>query len=630
MVTPEKVLTTALDRVATALRPLVPPDSRLRPALKRIRQRLADHPGLDPLNRVILEFGRAHPAAVFVQIGANDGEQRDPLRAHIADRGWSGVMVEPVPYVFERLQANYEGHPRVRLENVAIADTDGTRPLYYLPQSTDDQLPQWYDALASFRPEVILKHDWAIPDVAERLSSIDVKCWTFDTLYRTAGLDHLDVVQIDTEGFDFEVIKLIDLEKYAPTLLMFEHLHLGEEERAACLDHVRRHGYEDLSDGMDTVCLRRAQLGRPDRRLLRTWDRLRAEQAAGHPVRPAWMREVRRAVNRPLERLGWQLVRQVPSGNGEVDHRLFNPHLHSDPDSLPAGAAEVLRADNPRLVELRRRYGRLVWPVGIHSRWEVERVGQWLNLQYFRGDNIIVWHYREDETVARLRFFTFLRYVTERDRRGLLASLGEDGAFGCWTYEFPGYARCSRDLLDSVNELLFLDRALSVFDESGLRVLDIGAGYGRLAHRASQALPGLASWCCVDAVPESTFLSEYYLGYRGVMPPVHVAALDEVPDLGPGLFDLAVNVHSFSECTRGAIDWWMAELERLRVPRLFLVPNEPSGFLSTETDGTRLDYLPVLESHGYNLVTEELVFDDPAVRDLMDVHDRFCLFELER
>jgi SAM-dependent methyltransferase len=218
----------------------------------------------------------------------------------------------------------------------------------------------------------------------------------------------------------------------------------------------------------------------------------------------------------------------------------------------------------------------------------------------------------------------------DRDHRGLVASLGEDGAFGCWTYDFPGYPRCSRDLLDSVNELLFLDRTLSLFDQKGLRVLDIGAGYGRLAHRAAQALPGLADWCCVDAVPESTFLSEFYLAFRGVAPPTRVVALDEVPALEPGSFDLAVNVHSFSECTRAAIAWWMAELERLRVPRLFLVPNEPSGFLSTEPDGRRLDYLPVLESHGYHLSTEELVFNDPAVRALMDIHDRFCIFELER
>jgi FkbM family methyltransferase len=270
----------AVDRLATLARPFIPGESRVKAALAGARDRLFIKYNLDPLNRVILEFGRSHPAAVFVQIGANDGQQRDPLRSNIANRAWSGVLVEPVPYVFERLRSHYEGHPRVVLENVAIADTDGLRQLYYLPESSDGHLPPWYDALASFRKDVILKHEAMIPDVSQRITSIEVMCWTFETLCRHHSIDKLDAIQIDTEGYDFEIIKLIDLDKYGPNFLMFEHYHLDRAERSACLAHLHSHGYEDLSDVMDTVCLRRAALGRNDRRLLRTWKRLRAEQAA--------------------------------------------------------------------------------------------------------------------------------------------------------------------------------------------------------------------------------------------------------------------------------------------------------------------------------------------------------------
>jgi FkbM family methyltransferase len=625
----QQTFTDAVNRAADVVRPYVRPESNVGSKLKRVRQRLTTDSQLDPVNRILLEFGLSNPSAVFVQVGANDGLQRDPLRAHIADRSWSGIMVEPIPYVFERLKGNYEGHPRVILENVAIAAEDGSRPIYYLPQSSEDTLPPWYDALASFRPEVILKHDRFIPDVAERLSSIDVTCWTFDTLCAKHDIDHLDVVQIDTEGFDFEIIKLIDLEKYAPKLLMFEHLHLDADERAACIAHLHRHGYQDLSDGMDTVCLRVADLGPGDRRLLRIWRRLRAEQAAGGSEPTAWKRGVRAVVTPPLARFGWELVRSSTQAGNVDDHRLFNPELHSDANSLPAGAAEFLRDDNPRLTDLRKQYGQLGWPVCVHSRWDSDQVGQWLNLQYFRGDNIIIWHYREDKVVTRLKFYVFLQYVLERDSHNWVASLGENNDFGCWTYEFPGFPPCSRDLLDSVNELLFLDRTLGITATKDLRILDIGAGYGRLAYRSSQALAGLKAYTCVDAVPESTFLSEYYLGFRGASPPTRVVPLPDVVDLEPGSFDLVVNVHSFSECTLSAIEWWMEQVERLGIRHFFLVPNESSGFLSTEEDGTRLDYLSVIEAHHYRLVKEEPVFDDDAVRSLLDVEDRFCLFELE-
>jgi hypothetical protein len=159
-------------------------------------------------------------------------------------------------------------------------------------------------------------------------------------------------------------------------------------------------------------------------------------------------------------------------------------------------------------------------------------------------------------------------------------------------------------------------------------VLDIGAGYGRLAHRMSEAVPALADYCCVDAVPESTFVSDYYLSHRGVAPPARVVALDEVESaLVPGSFDLAVNIHSWPECTYAAIAWWVKQLERLDVPRIFLVPNEPTELLSLELDGSRRDFLPLLEAAGYRVKKSEPMIDDPAVRDLLQLDDHFFLLE---
>ncbi len=74
-----------------------------------------------------------------------------------------------------------------------------------------------------------------------------------------------------------------------------------------------------------------------------------------------------------------------------------------------------------------------------------------------------------------------------------------------------------------MNELCFLERELGLRERERFSVLDIGAGYGRLAHRMAAAhAERLADYCCVDAVPESTFVSEYYLRHRGVAPPARV------------------------------------------------------------------------------------------------------------
>jgi SAM-dependent methyltransferase len=225
-----------------------------------------------------------------------------------------------------------------------------------------------------------------------------------------------------------------------------------------------------------------------------------------------------------------------------------------------------------------------------------------------------------------LKYFIFTDYVLSRDSQGLLEHLGEDGAFGAWTFQYAGYPRVSRDLLDSVNEILFLDRQLGLLDRCHLRVLDIGAGYGRTAYHMIQAAD-VSDYCCVDAVPESTFVCEYYLQHRGCAPPARVVPLHELDDaIVPGSFDLAINIHSFSECTYAAVSWWLEWIERLRIPHLLIVPNDRDELLAFESDGTRRDFRPLVEGAGYELSACEPVFDDLAVQELLRVPDQFLLF----
>lgn len=308
------------------------------------------------------------------------------------------------------------------------------------------------------------------------------------------------------------------------------------------------------------------------------------------------------------------------------EDRRYLTTLADESVPLPEGAEQRLRGDHPRLVELREAYAALRSPATTASRWSEDHVETFLDLRHFRGETLITWHYRELPRITALKYFVYARYIRDRDSLGLLDRLGEDGRFGCWTFEYPGHGRYSRDLLESVNELLFLDRELSVSQRPGLRVLDIGAGYGRLAHRFCTAFPDTADYCCVDAIAESTFLSEYYLEHRGVTPPARVLGLHEFEAAtSPGDFDLAVNIHSFPECTYAAVEWWVGQLERLRVPALLLIPNE-ADLLTLEPDQTRRDFAPLLERAGYELAAREDTVTDEAVRDLVRLDDEFLLF----
>jgi len=207
--------------------------------------------------RVLAAFAEAFPEARFVEIGANDGEQHDHLRPIVLERRWRGILVEPVPYVFERLRRNYAGVDHVILENAAIADRDGELPFFHLREAdrATERVPQWYDAIGSFSREAVLSHRPQIADIDERLVETAVPTLSFDSLLARHSFDAVDLVVVDTEGYDWEVLRTIDLDRHRPALIVYEHFHLDPDVRAAAREHLEAHGYETLEEGFDTFCL---------------------------------------------------------------------------------------------------------------------------------------------------------------------------------------------------------------------------------------------------------------------------------------------------------------------------------------------------------------------------------------
>lgn len=215
-------------------------------------------------------FGTRHPDATFVQVGANDGSARDPLRIQIGRRRWRGVMVEPVPYVFQRLAARYSGHPRIQLEQAAIADRSGSLPFYHLREAAPGETVwQYYHALGSFRRDVLLKHRNFIPDIDSRLVETLVPCTTLGSLCKRHGLDHIDLLFIDTEGYDYEILRTVDFTTQRPRVIVYEHIHLSQEDRQHARELLAQQGYCCFEHGLDTAALDTTRIDpTADRKLL--------------------------------------------------------------------------------------------------------------------------------------------------------------------------------------------------------------------------------------------------------------------------------------------------------------------------------------------------------------------------
>jgi FkbM family methyltransferase len=182
-----------------------------------------------------------------LQIGACDGVLCDPIHKWIEKHGWQGILVEPQKEQFERLKINYKDSKNLRFENVAIADINGLRPLYKLKDENIEH--DWQRAIASLHTSLLPK-----PHLEKQGKVITemVQCVTFDTLLDRHQVNRLDLLQIDVEGYDYQLLKMFDFGKIKPKLIRYEHMHLKLSDKNTCNRYLTENGYMVLEMEYDT------------------------------------------------------------------------------------------------------------------------------------------------------------------------------------------------------------------------------------------------------------------------------------------------------------------------------------------------------------------------------------------
>ncbi|MFG0288056.1 MAG: FkbM family methyltransferase [Rhodopirellula sp. JB044] len=213
----------------------------------RVPKLLVDQPGLlygSVLPMAIAEHVIQTGHLTFLQIGAFDGNQNDDLK-HVLNRfPVKGILVEPQPNVYQRLQALHGDNHDLTLVNAAIDKVCGVRPFYMLDGGDLE--------CASFDRNHLIKHGVD----PKQIYSQEVPCKTVHQVLEDAGLDSVDLLQIDAEGYDYEIIKTINFERLTPAMLRFEYRHLSSADIDECLEMLSRYGYRFIVEELDLIAIR--------------------------------------------------------------------------------------------------------------------------------------------------------------------------------------------------------------------------------------------------------------------------------------------------------------------------------------------------------------------------------------
>jgi len=146
--------------------------------------------GIDPLHDITrLAAAWKTPLSTILDIGANDGTTA--LELHRRFPAARIHSFEPHPTTFARLRTAIAARPAITATNTALGATPGTLPLTVYTESRVNTLRPTFHAEGRFQPT----------------TPIDVPVTTIDLFCAAHSINAIDVLKIDTEGFDLNVLQ---------------------------------------------------------------------------------------------------------------------------------------------------------------------------------------------------------------------------------------------------------------------------------------------------------------------------------------------------------------------------------------------------------------------------------------
>jgi len=172
----------------------------------------------------------------FIQIGAHDGKHNDHLYPYIIKYKLKGLALEPQKDVFKQLQETYKDYSNVQCVNMAIGKKNGRKPFFTVKGES---------SLGTFNKSLLEQYKDFVQETV-----VDVI--TFDDLVNKFNFNKIDFLQIDCEGYDFDIIKMIDFKKFSPQIINYESVLLSEEDRKNCEQYLASLGYKMFRYERDT------------------------------------------------------------------------------------------------------------------------------------------------------------------------------------------------------------------------------------------------------------------------------------------------------------------------------------------------------------------------------------------
>ena len=160
--------------------------------------------------------------SVFIQIGTNSGNDEFLQRVRKQQPNLV-ILIEPNKDWNETIRNNYKYVSGVIILNAAIVNKPTKEVSLFIPKVNAEGLAKNGVGYGTNNFSILPMDDWG-----EELVELKVPGITLSALCAKYDIETIDYLQIDTEGYDAEIIKSIDFTKINIKEIEFEWWHFEE------------------------------------------------------------------------------------------------------------------------------------------------------------------------------------------------------------------------------------------------------------------------------------------------------------------------------------------------------------------------------------------------------------------
>ena len=175
----------------------------------------------------------------LVVLGAHIGIHIKDEISKIKDR--SVLLVEPVPHNISAIKENLKEFKNVHLEPVAVASVRETKDFFFVKATSINKLKKhWASGIGSVNKNHLLNHRTKRFLIEEDdIDKIPIKTVKFEDLIEKYSISEIDKILIDIEGYEYEILRDMDLKKVRINSILFEYKHFdGYQKTGEKLEEI--------------------------------------------------------------------------------------------------------------------------------------------------------------------------------------------------------------------------------------------------------------------------------------------------------------------------------------------------------------------------------------------------------